>query len=333
MKSGNEKQNVTRRGFIRGASLLGLGGAAAALADPETGATVKEQASAPVGIDLGRFGKVDPKLIGYKQVGSLTSPLPEPKRVVAGPGDEVVVVAGKHVADVTGLLITATEEVRCLTIAGDGLIYVGLRESIEVYDGKAQRVATWKPEIKKPWFTSLAVGENDLFAADAANRVVFRFDRTGKMAGRIGEKNKEKGIPGFVVPSPYFDLEIGRDGLLWVANPGHSRLEAYSFDGRLESTWGEASFGINGFCGCCNPSYFTRLADGRFVTSEKGLARVKVYSAKGEFGCVVAGPEAFPKYFANVNSLPVALDVAADSKGRILVADTLGGCVRVYEKV
>jgi hypothetical protein len=135
------------------------------------------------------------------------------------------------------------------------------------------------------------------------------------------------------VPSPYFDLEIGRDNLLWVTNPGNHRIEAYTFDGHLEASWGEASFGIGGFCGCCNPSYFTILPDGRFVTSEKGLARVKVNSAKGAFESVVAGADAFSKYFQNVNSLPAALDVAADSTGRIFVADSLGGAVRIFEKV
>jgi hypothetical protein len=75
------------------------------------------------------------------------------------------------------------------------------------------------------------------------------------------------------------------------------------------------------------------LPDGRFVTSEKGLARVKVSSPKGAFENAVAGADAFTKYFEKVNSLPVALDVAADSTGRIFIADSLGGAVRIFEKV
>ena len=34
------------------------------------------------------------------------------------------------------------------------------------------------------------------------------------------------------------------DGLLWVVNPGRHRLEAYTFDGDLQSYWGEESLGI-----------------------------------------------------------------------------------------
>ena len=66
------------------------------------------------------------------------------------------------------------------------------------------------------------------------------------------------------------------------------------------------------------------MPDGRFVTVEKGVRRVKVYSARGKFECVVAeldrlGGEPGP--------------VAADRQGRILVLDPAGGKVRVFERL
>ena len=85
---------------------------------------------------------------------------------------------------------------------------------------------------------------------------------------------------------------VGPAGLLWVAHTGQHRLEAYTFDGRLVRSWGKSSMAIDGFCGCCNPCHFAILPDGRFVTSEKGLARVKVYHPDGSLQGVVAGPEA-----------------------------------------
>jgi hypothetical protein len=339
MIPGNDEKNFTRRGFFRGAGLLGLGGAAAALAGSQTGQQAQPETEPAVGMDLGRFGIIDPKLVGYKEVGRITSAHPEPKRVIVGPENQLGVVAGKHFSiyskGAVELSIEGDAEIHCAALAGNGLIYVGSKEGIEVYNRQGKRIGAWEPKFEKAWFTSMAVGDNDLFVADAGNKIVHRFDRSGKVVGRIGDKviqREGESYHGFAVPSPYFDLEIGRDGFLWVANPGNHRVEAFSFDGHMETSWGVASFGMGGFSGCCNPCYFTRLADGRFVTSEKGLGRVKVNSAKGEFETVVAGPNSFPKYLQRVSSMPVALDVAADSQGKVYVADSLGGEVRVFER-
>jgi hypothetical protein len=287
--------------------------------------------------DLEKFRKTDPKLVHYELAGTWRTPHEEPQRIAFGAENTLFVTAGKFVTalDRDGKSISefaASEDVRCLAIAKDETVLVGLRDHVEVFSKQGQRLAKWNSPGKKVWLVSLAVGENDVFASDATNRLVWHFDRTGKVLGRIGEKDQARNIPAFSVPSPYFDLEIGSDGLLWVVNPGEHKLQAFTFDGKLEQSWGEPSFGIAGFCGCCNPSHFTRLPDGRFVTSEKGLARVKIHSAKGQFECVVAGPDAFPKYFENINATPIPMDIAADSTGRVFVADTLGGAIRIYKR-
>jgi sugar lactone lactonase YvrE len=340
MKSADQDQNVSRRNFLRGAGLLGLGGAASALATRVSlGASSKpaRPASAPIAYDVERYRKTDPALLHYESAGSYLSPHEAPKRLAFGPDGTLWVTAGKFVTALdkqggkTGD-VAANEEVQCVAVAPDGAIHVGLRDHIEVFDAQGKRLAKWEAPAKKAWLTSLAVGEKDLFASDAGNRIVYRFDRSGKLLGRIGAKDAARDIPAFVVPSPYFDLEIGPDGLLWVVNPGFHQLQAFTFDGQLEKKWGQPSFSIDGFCGCCNPSYFTLLADGRFVTSEKGLSRIKVYAADGKFESVVAGQEAFPKYSENINTAPIPVDVAADAAGRIYVADTLGHEIRVYKR-
>ena len=68
-----------------------------------------------------------------------------------------------------------------------------------------------------------------------------------------------------------------------MANPGARRLECYTFNGDLESIWGNTSSQIDGFFGCCNPVHFAIFSDGRFVTSEKGIPRVKTYRENGDF--------------------------------------------------
>jgi hypothetical protein len=332
--------DLSRRRFLRGASLVGLGSAVSVLSSADAGAaagrTARPGAPRPA-YDVERFRKTDPALVHYEATTPLPSPQPEPKRLTFAPDGTLWLAAASQIIalDKQGAKkaeFAATEEVRCLTVAPDGKILAGLKDHIDVFDAQGKQQARWDAPAKRCWFTSLAAGPDDVFASDAGNRVVYHFDRAGRLLGRIGEKNKAQDIPGFVVPSPYFDLEIGADGLLWVANPGFHQLQAFTFDGRFEKKWGEASFGIEGFCGCCNPSYFTRLADGRFVTSEKGLARVKVYSATGQFEGVVAGPEEFPKYFENLTETPIPMDVAADAEGRVYVADTLGNQIRVYRR-
>ena len=108
--------------------------------------------------------------------------------------------------------------------------------------------------------------------------------RPGTVIRRIG---------GLVAPSPHLDVAAAPDGTAWVTNPGRHRLEHYSADGQLLRTWGKASAAIAGFTGCCNPTDIAVLPDGRLVTAEKGIPRVKIYKTNGTFESVVAGPESF----------------------------------------
>jgi hypothetical protein len=72
------------------------------------------------------------------------------------------------------------------------------------------------------------------------------------------------------------------------------------------------------------------------VTAEKGLPRVKIYSAAGDFESVVAGVESFPENSRACNSLNDCvhggLGVAADSRGRIFILDFVANNVRVMQR-
>ena len=153
--------------------------------------------------------------------------------------------------------------------------------------------------------------------------------------GRIGAADPDRHMPSFVIPSPYFDLVVGPDETLWVVNPGMRRIESYSFTGELQSMWGRAGAGIADFFGCCNPAHLALLPDGRFVTSEKGIPRIKVYSDAGEFERVVAGPRelgvsASALVDARGDQVERVFDVAAAQDGAVLVLDTLERCIRVF---
>jgi hypothetical protein len=220
-----------------------------------------------------------------------------------------------------------------------GRLYVGLGNRVAVFDPQGTALAVWQAGFNaKTLTTSMAIGEDDIFVADAGNRVVVRLNLKGELLGHVGRADASRGVHGFVIPSPYFDVAVTADGLLRVANPGARRIETFTFDGDVLGHWGHASAEIAGFFGCCNPSHFVVLPDGRFVTAEKGIPRVKIYSPRGDLECVVADPEMLDQKVTAIQlsdegrgALPV-FDVAADRRGRILVLDPVSRAVRVFEE-
>jgi len=338
-----EERAISRRDFIghsvRGAGALALGVAMEKRLEAEGGKAVGN----PFAYDIDPLAKTDPALLKYEEVGRFAVRQAEPRRLALGPEDRVYVAAkhGLTVLDRNGEPLSdirLSGPARCLGVALDGTVYAGLRDHIEVFDGQGAQLASWDSPGKRTWFTGLAVGGQDVFAADSGNRVILYYDRAGKLRGRIGEKNKERSVPGLIVPSPYLDVALAKDGLLRVNNPGRHRIEGYTPSGDLEFSWGRPSGAIEGFCGCCNPIAVALLPDGRYVTCEKGLPRVKIYGADGSFECVVAGPESFPE---NARSGSVhdlsdgtmgGLDAAVDSRERIYVLDIVARDVRVMQR-
>jgi len=293
-------------------------------------------------LDAAKLARFDPNLILYDKVGS---PIPtgcDRARSFALDGEGRFYIAGDEAVRVlskTGNLqrvIGLSSPPRCVAVAPDGEVYVGLSDHVEVFDSAGQRVASWEPLETGAFLTSIAIADNDVLVADAGHEVVLRYDRAGQLVNRIGEKAPERNIPGFHVPSPYFDLAMAPDGLLRVVSPGRMRIEAYTLDGDLELWWGESGMRIETFCGCCNPANFAIMSDGSFVTSEKGLTRVKVYDPDGAFVGVVAGPEQLieggaPRVFENVDDAKASgFDVAVDAADRVYILDTIENTVRTF---
>jgi len=301
--------------------------------------------------DIAEHETIDPAIIRCREIAQIPTQLQEARAVAVGPEDRICVAgdAAIHVFDASGALgakIGLEGEPTCVAVGGTehafpGRIYAGVGRGVEVREPDGKPVATWEVPGDKVRLTSIALAEDDVFVANCAGRIVLRFDAAGELVGRIGERDAARGVPGFVIPSPFFDVAV-RDDVLWVVNPGARRLEAYSFEGRLDLYWGESSVDVEGFFGCCNPANFALLPDGSFVTAEKGLLRVKVYTEDGQFDCVVAGPEqldpahapnAAPQAEGRFDREMKAVDVAADARGRILILDPARGSVRVFKRI
>lgn len=341
MVAENER-DITRREFIskgvKGAALVGMGSimglsARDLLASKDVANTIS--------YDMEKLSAIDPALILYREVGKIASGAKSLNAVAIGPENRIYLAADKAICIFDRGLSLVSEiklgsSPKCIAVAEDGSVYVGTQNGIEIYSTDGNRMAGWDGFGQNEVFTSIAVSENDIFVADAGNRVILRYDISGKFVRRIGERNKRRNIPGFVVPSPYFDVAISSDGLLRVANPGEHRVEAYTFDGDYEFSWGKPTMAIDGFCGCCNPVNIAILPDGKFVTCEKGLPRIKVYGADGKFESVIAGPAQFAKNakLCATDGLSDCrkggMDIAVDSTGQVAIMDPVARTIRIF---
>jgi hypothetical protein len=334
-----------RRSFIRtaawGGGIAGLGGLAGLAASRLSGrkAPSKPALGEEFTYDVSRFQKSDPALVRYEEVSRFPVGLERARNIATGADGSIFVVGiggiRKFSPDGELLLtIPMDEPVHSIALRPNGEMLAGHKEQITVCDSAGAVISVWSDVPKGMLPTSIAIVGEEIFVADAVNKMLWKFDAAGNKSGVIGVRDPERNIRGFKIPSPYFCVRMAPDGLLRVTNPGEHQIEAYTLEGDLETAWGKASFAIDGFCGCCNPVSFDVFADGSFVTCEKGLPRVKLYDSHGGFTGLVAGPEAFPEYLkaANAGTLPSlgsGIYAAIDPHGRVLVLDPIGGEVRI----
>jgi hypothetical protein len=285
----------------------------------------------PFEYNIDYFKKSDSLLHTYKQVAQLELNFDRPYAIAMG-ADNNLIASGDdmiHVIDQNARVLASIKcgtAVRALAVDVTGDIYAGKEDHVEIYSQDGHQSAGWDSPGENTLITSIAVGDRFIFVADAGNHIVWKYDKKGALLARIGEKDDTRDIPGFIIPSPYFDVAIDPEGFLWVVNPGRHSLENYTLNGDLRSLWGEYGMTIEGFCGCCNPTHLAILGDGSFVTSEKGIARVKVYNRIGELVSVVAAPELFIEGVTG-------LDLAVDDNGLIYVLDPAQKAVRVFKRI
>ena len=282
----------------------------------------------PYALGVDPFSKTDTALIMFNEVRDFAINFSEPTGVCFKEGQLFVVGDQKmQIIEPTGKLlkeIDFEQKPTCVYTSSEN-IFVGFRKSLTILNREGLKIANWNSFSDSTVITSIAENSGTIFVADAGKRIVRKFDLTGKPKGEIEGKSGNDQIHGFIIPSPYFDLAFNADGELWIVNPGKHSLENYTIDGKLRTWWQASSVRIEGFSGCCNPAYFAFLPDGSFVTSEKGLVRIKVYKPSGEFLSVVAAPSKFKE-----NSH--APDLAVDSQGNIYALDMDRKMLRLFVK-
>lgn len=284
----------------------------------------------PYKYDVDEFRKVDSTAILFHETDTFPVNADEPKGIAVS-GKQIIVVTEKLLLkyDYSGKELLRKEipdTASCVTVDASNEIWVGTSHSVALFDQGGTLLKRWNSFGDRSVITSVAVSGEMVYVADAGNRIVYQCNTNGQVLSKIGEKNEQKGVPGYVIPSPYFDLALDDNNFLWVVNPGRHSFENYNPDGSMRTSWGLASFKIEGFSGCCNPAHMAIMADNSFITSEKGMPRIKLYGQHGEFLGVVASPEMFDK------DSYLAPDIAIDSEQRVVALDFERKQVRIFER-
>lgn len=286
----------------------------------------------PFVLDLDALRRYDPNLLLYVEAPHrrVATGFTEVRGIALDAGANLYVAGDRAIMvyDAAGKPLRSFptgEPARCLAVASDGTVYVGIGDHVEVYSPTGQRMQVWQADRDESLVTCITLHEDQVLAGFYRKRegYVVRYDRTGKRLNFI-EPPKDGGRK-LLAPSPHLDLVVA-DGYVRIANPGALCVEGYSLDGEPQPSlnWGGPSgTDIAGFVPCCNPTDLAALPEGGFVTSEKGVPRVKVYNAAGRFQGLVAGSDSFAADAAG-------LDLAVDAEGRIFVLDPPAKAVRVF---
>ena len=280
----------------------------------------------PYAFDVSEFAKVDPSEIIYKEVKALQLAVSEPKGIAYHNGT-IYVIADSSLIKLnhSGQMLKQINLSSTPTaIAVDGNIWLAFHNHVVCLDQEGKQLQRWPDYGPRSVITSLSVSPKFVYVADAGNRVVYQCSHDGDLLQRIGEKDEQKTVLGFVIPSANFDVGLSEEGYLWAVNPGRHSLENYNADGSMRTSWTKSSVKTEGFSGCCNPAHMAVRNDNSFITSEKGIVRVKIYDQHGEYKGVVAAPDQFDED-------SYAPDVCVDEDDRVILLDFSRKQVRIFE--
>jgi len=216
----------------------------------------------------------------------------------------------------------AGDGAECLTVGPDGRVYVAGAGRVEIFESAGRRAGgfAFGAAATPPSVSAIAVHGGDILVADASARIIRRFDATGRQRNLIGDQGKTK---TFMLPNGRLDVDVDVAGVVRATDSGRHQVTSWALDGTPIGRFGK--FGMQDpadFVGCCNPINVATTPDGKVVTSEKMVARVKVFEPDGRLLAVI-GTEHFDPMCTQIH-------LAVDSKGRILAADPVRRRIQVF---
>ena len=280
----------------------------------------------PYELDLKQFAKVNQDEILYHEIKAIQLRVNE-AHAISIFNDTIYLAADSSlfIINQIGQIINQIElPAPATAITAEKSIWLALRNRVINLNKSGQTLQQWPTLGPRAVLTSLAVSSKFVYVADAGNRIIYQYSCSGELVQRMGGHDEQKGWEGFIVPSPYFDVALSEEDLLWAVNPGTHSLINFNVDGSLRTSWSNSSVNTEGFSGCCNPAHMCIAPEDRFITSEKGVVRVKVYGLHGNYLGVVAAPDQFDDY-------SLAPDVCVDSQNRVILLDYNRKQIRFFE--
>ena len=255
--------------------------------------------------------------------------------ICGGDKDHVYALSGKTVTmyDSKGASVktwTLPETIKATAIAVDanGVMFVGgqTAEGMAVVKLKTDDTAAVEATWKVPGgMTNLKAGKDGVFVSDYAARCIRMLDaKTGKLVRTIGQDKSGKPNGMFATCCGILDFAIDKNNRLVVGNLGQHRVTICSSTGAVASAWGASGEKPADFCGCCNPVSVAVTADGKVITAEKTIPRVKVYGAGGRPLLAMSAAGQFPP---SCGKLPVV----TDAEGTIYALDFSTGKIKVFK--
>jgi len=249
--------------------------------------------------------------------------------VAVDPADDIYVLSDGevHVFDPRGNPLQNWKSpvgARCMAIGSGGRIYFGGSGGVEIFSAAGKRESGFPvgENGKTASITAIKVSGREILVADATARCIRRYSESGKQIGEIGTQNKTR---GFMLPNRSLDIDVDAKGVIRATDTGRHRVSSWRLDGTPAGQFGK--FGLSkpeDFVGCCNPVNVAVAPDGKIVTAEKVIARVKVFDDTGKLLALI-GPDHFDPQC-------IHLHLAVDSRGRILIADPIRLEVKVFSK-
>ena len=201
--------------------------------------------------------------------------------------------------------------ITAMSVSGD-TVFASSDELLYLISKNGKLINEWGPYEANSIITSVSADNFHVAFADAGIKRVFILNKKGEVVSMIGQSENR-----FIIPSPYFDVALFSDDLLYVANTGNHRIETWTTAGKFLEQCGEPGTAPDAFCGCCNPAHFAVVSNG-IITAEKGINRIKLIDQNGKFIEYVSSKNSFtpsvPLDIASVDGNTIYAANPADSK-------------------
>jgi sugar lactone lactonase YvrE len=150
-----------------------------------------------------------------------------------------------------------------------------------------------------------------IYVADSRNHRVQRFSSRGAVLDTWGDVGT--GLGALSLP---LDVAVASDGTIYVADSGNSRIAVFAADGGYIAGWPTPEHST--------PAALALLPDGHIAVADAANDRVIIFNQSGVVVDEWAG------LASSEAALELPLGIAADTEGRVLVADFGNARVQIY---